>query len=370
MIKISLLASTVLLTLNLGAQPALKDAFKDDFLVGAALNPSQFTEANAMEASLVKQQFNAISPENVLKWEIIHPAPGRYDFALADQYVDFGRKNGMFVIGHTLVWHSQTPAWVFADDHGHALTRDGLLERMHDHIATVVGRYRGRIKGWDVVNEALNEDGTIRQSPWRKIIGEDFMLKAYQFAHEADPDAELYYNDYSLENQAKQQGAVKLIRELQSQGVKITAIGLQGHYNLDWPGADELSRTIDTFASLGLKVSITELDVNVLPAPSHDQSADVSRNYQLAAALNPYTDGLPEAVQQKLAARYAELFSTFLRHRGEMERVTFWGVTDGDSWLNDWPVHGRTNYPLLFDRAGRPKPAFAAVLAVAHAAGR
>jgi endo-1,4-beta-xylanase len=360
------LAATLMLASHLPAQPALKDAFNDDFLIGAALNPGQFTGSNPREADLVKQQFNSTTPENCLKWESVHPAPGRYDFTLPDQYVAFGETNHMFIIGHTLVWHNQTPDWVFQDDQGQPLTRDALLARMHDHITTVVGRYRGRIKGWDVVNEALNEDGTLRESQWRKIIGPDFILRAFQYAHAADPAAELYYNEYSLENPDKRAGAVRLIQELQAQGVKITAIGLQGHYGLDWPTLDQVNETISTFARLGLKVSITELDINVLPAASRNHTADVTLKYQADQKLNPWPNGLPDAMQQKLAARYAALFTVFMQHRQDMERVTFWGVTDANSWLNDWPIHGRTNYPLLFDRAGQPKPAFVAVLSTAQ----
>jgi len=349
-----------------GAQPTLKDAFKNDFLVGAALNPSQFCESNAVEAAIVKTQFNCISPENVLKWEKIHPQPGQYDFTLADRYVNFGQKNHMFIVGHNLVWHSQTPDWVFQDNKRNPVDRDTLLARMREHIFTVAGRYQGKIGGWDVVNEALNEDGTLRQSPWLKIIGEDYLLKAYQFAHEADPATELYYNDFSLENPAKRNGAVALIKKLQSQGVHLAAVGLQGHYNLDWPADQELGETIETFSKLGVKVSITELDVNVLPSVTGYQGAEVSMNFSSRPELNPYTNGLPDPVQQKLARRYADLFSVLVKHRREIERVTFWGVTDGNSWLNDWPVKGRTNYPLLFDRNGKPKPAFKAVMRTAH----
>jgi endo-1,4-beta-xylanase len=208
------------------AQTTLKEAFKNDFLIGAALNEAAFTGQNTNAVALIKTQFNTISPENVLKWESIHPKPDQYDFSAADRYVEFGQKNKMFIVGHTLVWHNQTPKWVFQDDQGNPVDRDTLLKRMHDHISTVVGRYKGKIGGWDVVNEALNEDGTLRESPWKKIIGEDYLLKAYQFAHEADPQAELYYNDYSLENAPKQNGAVALIKKLQAQGVPITAVGL------------------------------------------------------------------------------------------------------------------------------------------------
>jgi endo-1,4-beta-xylanase len=355
----------IFLTMNSSAQPALKDVFKNDFLIGAALNPAQFCESNAMEAALIRRQFNTITPENVLKWELVHPAPGRYDFALADRYVEFGEKNKMAIIGHTLVWHNQTPRWVFQDDQGKPVSREILLQRMREHIFTVVGRYKGRIKGWDVVNEALAEDGSLRPSPWLKITGEDFILKAYQFAHEADPQAELYYNDYSLENKPKQRGAVALIRQLQAQGVKIAAVGLQSHVKMDWPSSGREEAAIAAFAKLGVKVNITELDVDVLPPASKDVTAEVSKNFKRSEKLNPYAGGLSEAMQQQLAGRYAKLFGVFLKHRQDIGRVTFWGVTDGDSWLNNWPVRGRTSHPLLFDRAGKPKPAFDQVIQTA-----
>jgi endo-1,4-beta-xylanase len=193
--------------------PTLKDAFQGIFRIGAAVNPAQFEGRDARGTPIVVAQFNTISPENVLKWGVVHPRPDEYNFAPGDAYVSFGEKNHMFIVGHCLVWHSQTPRWVFTDDKGEALTRDALLERMHEHIRSVVGRYKGRIGGWDVVNEALNEDGTLRDSPWHKIIGDDFLVKAFQFAHEADPQAELYYNDYALENEPKRKGAVELPRE-------------------------------------------------------------------------------------------------------------------------------------------------------------
>ena len=352
----------IILATNAWAQTTLKEAFQKDFLIGAALNPAQFSEANSVEAAIVKRQFNSISPENVLKWEMIHSKPGEFNFTLADRYVDFGVTNKMFIIGHTLIWHSQTPDWVFRDDKGNYVDRDTLLARMREHIFAIVGRYRGKIAGWDVVNEALNGNGTLRNSPWRKIIGDDYLAKAFEFAHEADPQAELYYNDYALENEAKRAGAVKLLKELQAQCVKITGVGLQGHYGLERPSLEDLDKTISAFEKLGLKVMITELDVNVLPSPGQLLNAEVSERYRMSAGLNPYTNGLPDAVQQQLAHRYANLFSVFLKHRASISRVTFWGVTDADSWLNNWPVPGRTEYPLLFDRAGKPKPAFYAVL--------
>jgi endo-1,4-beta-xylanase len=348
------------------APPTLKDAFQGDFLIGAALNPEQFYERDARGVALISAQFNSITPENVLKWEKVHPALDKYDFAAPDRFVAFGDAHRMFMVGHTLVWHNQTPAWVFQDASGKPVDRETLLQRMHDHIQTVVGRYQGRIRGWDVVNEALNEDGTLRQTPWLKIIGEDYLVKAFQFAHEADPGAELYYNDYSLENEPKRNGAVALIQKLQAAGVPIAAVGVQGHDKMDWPTVAQEESTIVAFGQLGVKVCITELDIDVLPPASQHRGADITLNVQLRESLNPYAKGLPDSVQQALAQRYADLFGVYLKHRDTVSRVTFWGVTDGDSWLNNWPVRGRTSYPLLFDRNGQPKPAFDAVLRTAR----
>lgn len=348
------------------AATTLKDAFEGSFLIGAAINAEQFGGQDTAGAALVKRQFNAISPENVLKWEVVHPELGRYDFTGADQYVDFGEKNGMFVHGHTLVWHSQVPDWVFEDGAGNAVSRDTLLARMKDHITTVVGRYKGRIDGWDVVNEALNEDGTLRETRWQQIIGDDYIATAFQLAHEADPGAELYYNDYSLENPAKRDGAVRLIRSLQEAGVTITGIGSQEHLKLDWPSPALVDSMITAFASTGLQVNMSELDVDVLPRATRGVGADVSTNVAGNSALNPFPTALPDSLQQRLAQRYAEIFEVYMKHAPHIDRVTFWGVDDADSWLNNWPVEGRTNYPLLFDRDGHPKPAFDAVVQTAR----
>jgi len=348
------------------AQTTLKDAFRTHFLVGAALNRAQVFEEDTRGATIVKSQFNTISPENLLKWQQVHPRPDRYDFDAADQYVAFGEKYKMFIVGHTLIWHNQTPKWVFEDEKGSVVSREVLLMQMRDHIQTVVSRYKGRIKGWDVVNEALNEDGTLRQSPWLKIIGDDYIAKAFEFAHEADPKAELYYNDYSLENEAKRKGAIDLIKRLQAQKIPLTGVGLQGHLKLDWPTLEQEDTTISDFEKLAIKVNISELDIDVLPPASQYRGADVTVNFELQSKLNPYTNGLPDSVERALAERYADLFKVYLKHSRSIDRVTFWCVTDGDSWLNNWPVRGRTSYPLLFDRSGKPKPAFQSVIDTAR----
>lgn len=341
----------------------LKDAYRGIFRIGAAVNQAQFEERDARGNPIIAAQFNTISPENALKWQSVHPRADGYNFEAADRYVAFGEKHKMFIVGHCLVWHSQTPRWVFQNEQGEPLTRDALLDRMRDHILTVVGRYKGRIRGWDVVNEAVNDDGTMRQSPWYRIIGEDYLIKAFQFAHEADPQAELYYNDYSVQNEAKRKGAVELVRKLKAAGGAITAIGSQDHNRMDWPTVKQEAETIEAFAALGIRVNINELDVDVLPRTTRQNTADISATTAARTAeSNPYMAGLPEEMQQALAKRYAELFAVFVQHRDVIGRITFWGVTDGDSWLNNFPTRGRTNYPLLFDRQGKPKLAFDAVL--------
>ena len=346
----------------------LKGAFSGLFYIGAAINEGQITGRDALGDTVLASQFDSISPENVLKWERVHPTPDHYSFDLPDKYVAFGEAHHMFIVGHTLVWHSQTPAWVFQDEHGNPTDRETLLKRMHDHIATVVGRYKGRIQAWDVVNEALNDDGTLRKSPWLKIIGDDYIVKAYQFAHEADPQAQLNYNDYSLETEAKRNGAIALIKKLQAAGIPISTVGIQGHDQLNWPSVQLEDETISAFAKLGVKVAITELDIDVLPRGGGSHTADIDYNIKADSRLNPYPDSLPDAQQQELARRYADLFAVYIKHSDVVNRVTLWGVTDSDSWLNNWPVRGRTSYPLLFDRDGKPKPAFDAVIQAAKAA--
>ncbi|MGV3502619.1 MAG: endo-1,4-beta-xylanase [Adhaeribacter sp.] len=344
-------------------QPTLKEVFRKSFMVGAALKPNQVNGHDKPGQELVLRQFNTISPENLLKWGPVHPLPEIYNFQPADDYVAFGRKHRLFIVGHTLVWHQQTPAWVFEETPGKPASRELLLQRMQDHIATVVGRYKGKIQGWDVVNEAINDqDGSLRKSKWLEIIGPDYVLKAFEAAHKADPKAQLYYNDYNLYQPAKRQGAIRLIKSLQARGIQVHAIGMQGHYGLTYPSFGQVEASIEAFAQLGVKVHFTEVDIDVLPRPAENLGADLARTYAQDPRFNPYPQGLPEEVQQQQARRYGELFALFRKHADNIERVTLWGVGDGNSWLNNWPVRGRTNYPLLFDRQYQPKPAFQAVV--------
>lgn len=327
-----------------------KDAFKDKFYIGVAINRRQALQKNEKETTLIKQYFNSISPENDLKWENIHPSQGIYNFDPVDSYVKTGTESGMFIIGHTLVWHSQTPDWVFTDEQENLLTREELLNRMKDHIDTVVSRYKGKIKGWDVVNEALNEDGSLRDSKWRTIIGDDYIEKAFEFAHAADPEAELYYNDYNLYKAEKRGGAIKIVNSLKEKGIPIKAVGEQGHYNLDRASLKDIEATIQDFIKAGVNVNFTELDVSVLPEANADATADVANSEIYKEELNPYADGLPTEVENRLAQRYGSIFKLFVKYEKHIDRVTFWGLSDADTWLNNWPVRGRTNYPLPFNR--------------------
>lgn len=347
------------------APTTLKGAFRNDFYIGAALNGGHVYGKDTKGVGIIEQHFNTISPENLLKWESVHPKPEAYNFEPADKYVEFGERNKMFVVGHALVWHNQTPEWVFEDGNGQAASREVLLQRMQDHIGTVAGRYKGKIDSWDVVNEALNDDGTLRQSKWLQIIGEDYLAKAFEFARQADPEMELYYNDYNLWKPTKRDGAVRLVRSLQEKGIKVDGIGMQGHYGLESPTLEQIEASILAFANLGVKVSITELDIDVLPNPSRRQGADIDATFAFDEKYNVYTDGLPDSVQQQLTARYAELFDLFRKHSDKIDRVTFWGVTDNDSWLNNWPIKSRTSYPMVFDREYQPKPAFEAIMKAA-----
>jgi endo-1,4-beta-xylanase len=349
-------------------QPALKDAFKNDFLIGGALNDDLVSGRDPNAALIAARHFSTATAENVMKWERIHPEPNKYDFAAADRFVDFCRKNDMFIIGHTLVWHWQTPRWVFLDDANQPVTRDVLLARMKEHISAVVGRYKGKVNGWDVVNEVLDDEGNLRKTKWLEIIGEDYIAKAFEYAHEADPNAELYYNDFSLENPAKRDGCIRLVKDLQSKGIRIDGVGIQAQaWRLppDYPVLKDVEDFINAVSALGVKVMVTEMCIDVLPKAVYQPGADLKKRAELREELNPYVDGLPKSVQRKLAKRYAELFSLFHKHADKISRVTLWGVYDKTSWLNNWPVMGRTNYPLLFDRNYKPKPAFYAVLKAA-----
>nr|WP_287937819.1 endo-1,4-beta-xylanase [Algoriphagus sp.] len=336
----------------------LKDRFELHFYLGTAVNLAQVTGMEQGADSLLTLHFNSITAENGLKWGPVHPEPTTYKFEFGDAFVAMGERMGAFIVGHTLVWHQQTPAWVFQDEKGGFLNRQGLTERMEEHIETVVGRYKGKIDGWDVVNEAFEDDGTWRKTHWYNLIGPDFIKIAFQKAHEVDPDASLYYNDYNVWKPEKRKAILDVAVELKKQGVRIDGIGMQGHYRLNFPTLAQIEQAILDIHQAGFEVHVTELDVDVLPRPSDSDGADLNINFAESEQWNPYRAGLPLQIQHDLVNRYASLFRLFQKHSDKITRVTFWGLHDGRSWLNNWPVRGRTNYPLLFDRDKNLKPGF------------
>lgn len=362
-----LMVSVMILTGNWATNPkrkTLKEVYKDDFLMGVAINRAQINQQDRTEVELITSQFNALTPENDMKWMFIHPEKDKFDFEQSDKLVKLAKAHDMAVIGHNLVWHSQLAPWVLIRDNGDTIDRKELTARLKKHIATIVGRYKGRVKGWDVVNEALAEDGTYRQSPFYKIGGEDFISNAFQFAHAADPEAELYYNDYNLIIPEKRDGAIQLIKNLKSKGVHIDGVGIQAHWSLNGPSLEAIAEAIEKYSETGVKIMFTELDISVLPSPYDMPTADVSVRYANNPTMNPYPNALPDSVQDQLAKRYADIFRLFKKHSDKIERVTFWGLHDGMSWKNNFPIPGRTDYTLLFDRDLKPKKAYGKVIEV------
>lgn len=334
--------------------PSLKEAASGKFLMGVALNVRQAAGQDTYASKVVKRHFNSIVAENCMKCEVIHPEEDRFDFTEADRLVRFGEENDMAVIGHCLIWHSQLAPWFCVDEKGNNVTPEVLKQRMKDHITTIVTRYKGRIKGWDVVNEAILEDGSYRKSKFYEILGEEFIPLAFQYAHEADPDAELYYNDYAMNMPGKREGVVKLVSSLKEKGIRIDAVGMQGHMGMDYPDINEFEQSIVAFAGTGVKVMVTEWDMSALPTVK--QSANISDTVAYQKMLNPYPETLPDSVSKAWNNRMKQFFGLFEKHADVISRVTAWGVSDSDSWKNDFPVKGRHDYPLLFDRNYQPKP--------------
>jgi endo-1,4-beta-xylanase len=330
--------------------------FAPGFLVGTAV-PSR--ELAAGEEALLLRHFRAVTPENCMKMAEIQPVEGDFRFALADKMVEAAVAAGQEVTGHALVWHEQCPDWLFKDGEN-AAGRELLRERMRRHILTLVGRYRGRVKSWDVVNEAVDDgDGYLRATPWLVGMGPDYLVEAFRAAREADPAAALYYNDYNIEREPKRGKVLRLIRELKAQGVTLDGVGIQGHWQLDAVPYADIEAAIMAFHAEGVPVMITELDLDVVPRAVDGAAIGVSE----AGADDPFLAGLPEAVDRRLAEQYAVLFGLFWKHRDKISRVTLWGLHDGMSWLNTWP-RVRTNHALLFDRNLREKRAFWEVLEV------
>jgi len=350
----------------------LKDVYKDAFLMGVAVSPAITSGGDKESQDIVIKHFNSITAENVMKAALINPQPNVYNWGPADDYVAFGEKNKMFIIGHTLVWHNQVPAWFFTNAEGKPNTKTEQIERMRSHIQAVAGRYAGRVNAWDVVNEVMGEDGNYRQTSWVNAVGNgDTLVKyAFKFAAQYAPNTELYYNDFNAWRPSKRDGIVRMVKMLQKEGIRIDGVGMQGHWGLNYPKTEYIEQAIDAYAGCGVKVMITELDVDVLPLTKEGQiigQGMADKQFQLEefkAFLDPYQKSFPDSMQKVLADRYAELFSIFYKRRAKIARVTLWGVQDGMSWKNDYPIPNRTNYPSLWDRQRKPKPALYAVLNV------
>jgi len=337
-------------------EPVLKDAFDGRFSLGAAVSAGVWEGGLVRERQTVERHFNSITAENEMKPMYLQPREGEFNFETADKFVAFGEKNKMKVIGHCLVWHQQMPRWFFIDKDGRDVDRETLIARMRTHITTVVGRYKGRVHGWDVVNEAFDDKGELHDSPWLRIIGSDFVELAFRFAHEADPEAELYYNDFSMAAPGKRRGVARMVRDFRNKGVRIDGVGMQTHVNLTYPSLSDWEASLEAFAAEGVKVMVTEMDVSALPS-AWGLTAEITTRHDYDEKYNPWKDGkLPDEIQKKLADRYEEFFGVLLRHSDVVDRVTLWGVEDGGSWLNDFPMRGRTDFPLFFGRDGQMKP--------------
>ncbi|NDV80884.1 endo-1,4-beta-xylanase [Bacteroides sp. 51] len=334
----------------------LKETFKNKFHIGVALNKQEFMGFNTKASEAIATHFNSIVAENCMKSMFLQPKEGEFFFNDADKFIGFGEKNNMHIIGHTLIWHSQAPGWFFRDKEGNDVSAEVLTQRMKNHIHTVVGRYKGRVKGWDVVNEAIEDNGEWRKSKFYQIIGKDFIKLAFQFAHEADPDAELYYNDYSMALDGRRATVVQMVKSLQEQGIRIDGIGMQGHVDMYGPSINDFEKSILAYAGLGMKVMVTELDLSVLPSPWENVGANISDAIDYQEQMNPYPAGLTENMEQQWEARYMDFFKLFLKHHDKIDRVTLWGLSDATSWKNDFPIKDRVDYPLLFDRDYNPKP--------------
>lgn len=346
----------------------LKEAFADDFLVGVAVAQHIISCNDTASINLITEQFNAVSPESVLKPEYIHPTPDKWDFSRGDAYCQFAADHGLKALGHTLMWHNQTPDhfWIKAD--GTVKSREEMRATLEEYIEKTATHFAGKVYAWDVVNEVVNEDGGYRTDKgWEKYFDgdlDDLICLAFSTAQRCDPNAELYYNDYNMWRQSKVDGAVHIVKMLKERGIRIDGVGIQAHWGLNYPSTKDIETTIDRLYDLGVKVMITELDIDMLPFSKEGQMTGKAmqdpalQREEFMAYLNPYADGLPEDIDQQIADRYEEIMRTIYNKRDKISRVTFWGLHDGVSWKNDYPVPNRTNYPLLFGRNLEKKRAY------------
>ena len=371
--RLLLFIASLLAAGNVFSQKTLKSAYADAFMMGCAVNSQIVSGRDSRSTEIILQQFNAVSPENDMKAEVIHPRPDTWNFEPADRFVKFANDNNLWSLGHTLVWHNQTPDFFFNHPDGTPKTKDEMVETMRSYIEKVAGHFAGKIDAWDVVNEIIDNDGSYRKTVWTNAFegdGDELVRLAFKFASQYDPNAELYYNDFNVWRPTKRDGIARMVRMLQEHGIRIDGVGIQAHWGLNFPKNEYIIAAIDTFAALGVKVMITEMDVDVLPLTREGQvigrilQDPLFQLEEFETYLDPYKTGLPDDVQERLTDRYRELMQIFYDRRDKIDRVTFWGLHDGMSWKNGYPIPNRTNYPLLFNRDWTPKPAFHAILEI------
>ncbi|MFO7671589.1 MAG: endo-1,4-beta-xylanase [Bacteroidales bacterium] len=364
-----LFMAALVITASCSAQDSmdegLKDALEGKFYMGTAMNTPQILGSDTASLDIIHKHFNSVVAENCMKSGPIQPKEGEFDFELADRFIEFAEQNNLYTVGHCLIWHSQAPRWFFVDDQGNEVSKELLTERMKTHIYTVVGRYKGKVDCWDVVNEAIEDDGSWRNNKFYQIMGEDYVELAFKFAREADPGAELLYNDYSMFHEGKREAVVRIVNDLKSKGIRVDGIGMQAHYGMDYPSLDEFEKSILAFAGTGAEVHITEMDISALPLPVRNMGAEISTSFEYQQKMNPYVNGLTDSARVAQQDRYLDFFELFLKHEEKIKRVTMWGVTDNHSWKNNFPIRGRTDYPLLFDREYQAKPIVEAIIKAA-----
>ena len=361
---------------SMTAQTTLWEAYRDYWYTGVSVNQWQVEADNSganvhdvtgqvsndqtADWPVIAKNFNWVVAENCMKCEVIHPREGVYDFTLADQFVNKAKAAGMKVLGHCLIWHSQCAPWFHFDSEGKPVSRDVLKKRMREHIYTIVSHFRGRVDAWDVVNEAFEDDGTPRQSLFHQILGTDYIPLAFQYAHEADPAAQLFYNDFSMNKAAKVEGVCRFFRPLIEQGLPVTAIGMQGHMiledNVDNSVIRQYEHSIETIAATGVPTFFSELDLSVLPNPYGFSGANISDKFAYRPEMDPYTKGLSKEQNAKMEQFWIDFYKMLIPHHKDILRVNFWCLNDANSWRNDFPIKGRTDYATLFDRQSRPKP--------------
>ena len=366
----------VLGTVSAQSRRGFADAYRDYWFTGVSVNQWQvaadLTGTNEHDVTgfiagdqtndwpAIVENFNWVVAENCMKCEVIHPQEGVYDFTLADQFVNKAKAAGLKVQGHCLIWHSQCAPWFHYDKDGKLVSPEVLKQRMREHIFTIVSHFKGRVDAWDVVNEAFEDDGTPRKSLFWQILGTDYIPLAFQYAHEADPSIQLFYNDFSMNKPTKVEGVANFFRPLILQGLPVTAIGMQGHMimedNVNNSVIKQYEHSIETIASLGVPTFFSELDLSVLPNPFGFSGANISDKFAYRPEMDPYKNGLTREQEARMEQFWIDFYKMLIPHHKDILRVNFWCLNDANSWRNDFPIKGRTDYATLFDRQNKRKP--------------